>query len=169
MNNPLDLHLLIYLMLGALIFTIAIAGTIITYLLRNDVKTLLNHFEIDRINRTLYQASILDGILIPLSMLFLSIRKRLVFIDISLYFFGAFGLTVFYLSLRLLKSGLSSTPPDYQCTIASLFNDLDIISSLIYILCFIVVFFYRFQINSYKNHCKTFTEQFAISRTNATA
>ena len=51
-------------------------------------------------------------------MLFLSMRKKLVFIDIILYFFGAFGLSVFLLSLKLLKFQLFFyTASNYQFTL----------------------------------------------------
>jgi len=155
MNNSPDLHIFIYLMFGALLFITTIAGTMVTYLLKKDLKCLLSHLEIDKINDTLYKEKTIDNdkILIPLSMLFLSIRKRLVFIDIILYFFGAFGLSVFLLSIKLLKSGLFDIRPGYQYTFATLFKDMDVVSSLIYILCFIIVLLYRFQISDYRSHC----------------
>ncbi len=169
MNNTPDLHLLIYLILSALLFIVTIYGTIVTYLLHNDLKCLLSHLEIDTINNTLYREKTIDNdkILIPLSMLFLSIRKRLVFIDIILYFFGAFGLSVFIMSIDLLKSGFFDIRPDYQFTFATLFKDMNVVSSLIYILCFIIVLLYRFQISDYKSHCKTLKQRIENSKSSA--
>lgn len=156
MNNTPDPYFFIYLLFSALLFVATIAGTIVTYLLKIDLKCLLSHLEIDAINNTLYKEKAInnDKILIPLCMLFLSIRKRLVFIDIILYFFGAFGLSVFIISINLLKSGICDIRPDYQFTFATLFKDMNVVSSLIYILCFIIVLLYRSQISDYKSHCK---------------
>ena len=41
-------------MFGALLFIATIAGTFVTYLLKNDLKVLLGHFAIDKITSTLY-------------------------------------------------------------------------------------------------------------------
>lgn len=161
MNNTPDLHFFIYLMFGALLFIATIAGTFVTYLLKNDLKVLLGHFAIDKITSTLYLEKTInnDTILIPFSMLFLSMRKKLVFIDIILYFFGAFGLSVFLLSLKLLKSSFFYTASNYQFTFASLFKDMDVVSSLIYILCFFVVLLYKFQISYYKSHYESLKQK----------
>jgi uncharacterized membrane protein len=147
MNN-IDTNI-IYLLIGPVTIFLNLIGCLIVYILKDDLKSIISHFDMPRINKSLIKKKSIDkDILIPLTLSIVSFRTSLKRIEFNSNLFGSFGMSMILTAIYFVYLGFTRNAPD-----SSHSSFLFAVATFLWtVLCSIVIIFYYINIRIYKTH-----------------